>query len=146
MPTIRQYQNPQPVETINSLPIEFPLPAVFIAIAPNAEVVSTSTMYGSYTYSAAPAMYYHDAQQPLVFTGSIQAYSPFNVIEWFWDFGDGTNDVGNPVSHTYAYGNADTIIHLRVTDDTGRQAWGSLNPMLRPTGDAFVVGDGVIYV
>lgn len=146
MPAIRTYSTPQIPETINSSPIPYAAPAVGIGITPNAEIVSVTTNYGSYTYNNAPIMYYHDAGQPLTFTGTLTAYTPFNIVEWYWDFGDGTNGTGNPTSHTYAFGGEDLIVHVRVTDDQGRVAWGSINPMLRRTGDAFRVGDKVIYV
>lgn len=146
MATIRTYSTVQVPETINSDPIPYAAPSVNIAIVPNAEIVSVTTNYGSYTYNNEPVMYYHDAGEPLTFTGSIIAYTTFNVVEWYWDFGDGTNGAGNPIVHTYAFGGEDVIVHLRVSDDQGRQAWGSINPMLRATGDGFVVAGGVIYV
>lgn len=146
MATIRTYSTPQVPETINSVPVPPTLPSVTIGITPNAEIVSVTTNYGSYTYDNVPIMYYHDAGQPLTFTATLTQYSPFTAIEYLWDFGDGITAVGNPTSHTYAFGGEDIIVHLRVTDTLGRVAWGSINPMLRRTGDAFRVGDKVLYV
>jgi len=146
VPPIRKYTTSEAVESINSIPLKYLLPSVNIVISPNAEVVSVSTNYGSYTYDNAPTMYYHDAGQPLVMTGSLTVYDPFTPVEWLWDFGDGSQGVGNPVNYTYTYGGQDIIVHLRVTDDQGRVAWGSLNPMLRSTGDSFRVGEGLIWV
>jgi len=146
MAIIRKYANPQDVETINSRPQTAPLPGVHIAITPNAEVVSTTTQYETYTWSDPPALYYHDTGQELTFTGSITQYVPFTVVEWFWDFGDGKTATGNPVTHTYLAAVPDLVCHLRVRNSLGVTAWASKNPMLRPTGEPLIVGAGVLFV
>lgn len=146
MATVRTYITPQVPETINSTPLTYPTPSVNISLSPNAEIVSITNNYGTYTYNNAPIMYYHDTGVPLTFTASLTTFAPFTPIEYFWDFGDGTNGTGNPIDHTYQFDGQDVIAHVRVTDNQGRVAWGSLNPMLRRGGDAFRVGDKVIYV
>jgi len=43
------------------------------------------------------------------------------ITDFEWDFGDGGNGIGSPVSHTYTTGGPFTIV-LRVTDDGGATA------------------------
>lgn len=40
------------------------------------------------------------------------------IVEYFWDFGDGTTAFGSAVSHTYA-AEGDYVVILKVTDDAG---------------------------
>lgn len=142
---VNKYNQVQASETVNSIPQTDILPAAHIAISPNAEIVSTTTQYGTYTFDN-PPLYYHDAGQDLNFAGTLAAYTAFTPTEWYWDFGDGSSTVGQNVTHNYTYPNPDTTVHLRVTDDRGRQVWASINPMLRDAREQFRVGGGIILV
>lgn len=131
-------------EVVTSLPIKRPPHEVRIDVTPHGSVVAASTAYGTYTWdevevdgvpgrTAIPAMYYHSAGQELTFTAEIiRGVDPPNIVEIFWDFGDGTEAVGNPVTHTYRTVGNGVIAHCRARDVNGDEAWASINLMLQP--------------
>jgi PKD repeat protein len=53
---------------------------------------------------------------PVTFNGSWSTDSDGNITDWFWDFGDGTNDTGIMVTHSYSEQGVYTVT-LTVTDD-----------------------------
>lgn len=78
--------------------------------------------------------FFLDASAPITFTGTAtppprldpgadldRTPVPSLVIEWFWEFGDGTIGYGNPVDHQYTLSNSNTQVKLRVTDDQARK-------------------------
>jgi len=60
--------------------------------------------------------------EEITFDGS-SSYDPDGeIVEWFWDFGDGTTETGAIVKHSYS--EADTyFVELKVTDDDGDEDW-----------------------
>jgi len=60
--------------------------------------------------------------EEITFDGS-SSYDPDGeIVEWFWDFGDGTTETGAIVKHSYseAY---NYPVGLKVTDDDGAEDW-----------------------
>ena len=53
---------------------------------------------------------------PVTFDGSWSNDSDGNITKWFWEFGDGTNDTGMIVTHTYSEQGVYTVT-LTVTDN-----------------------------
>lgn len=108
-------------------------------VAPYGDVVTLTpyTWDGSEDQGILAPMYHHNAGTELTFTPTIRfAYDP--IVEYYWDFGDGTFAYGNPdtgeATKTYPIANPGIIAHLRVTDIYGQQAYASMNLML--TGGA----------
>ena len=61
---------------------------------------------------------YPVAGTPYTLDGSASMDPDGEIVEWFWDYGDGTNGFGERPEHTYA--EAGTLeIELRVTDNRG---------------------------
>ena len=60
--------------------------------------------------------------EEITFNGS-SSYDPDGeIVEWFWDFGDGTTETGAIVKHSYP--DPDTyFVELMVTDDDGAEDW-----------------------
>jgi uncharacterized delta-60 repeat protein len=52
-------------------------------------------------------------------TGSIAVVDGASIVDWFWDFGDGTTGSGAVVPHTYRIG-GEFFAKLTVTDSAGR--------------------------
>lgn len=131
-------------EIINSRPIRRPAALPNFDITPHGDPVEFSTVFDNYTWPevildlvsepdriATPGMYYHDTLVELTFTANIRVDNvPRTIIEYYWDFGDGSNAVGPVVTHTYRTANPSTMVHLRVTEDDGTRAYASMNPML----------------
>src|SRR3954447_7678589 len=108
-----------PVETINSIPTRRPGHFIRFDVTPHGDQVNYTTAYMDYNYDevlvghpddpnriALPAMYHHATQTELTFTAElVEPMLAIEIEEWYWDFGDGTYESGNPVTHTYAYPN-----------------------------------------
>jgi PKD repeat protein len=61
---------------------------------------------------------YPIANEVVTFNASASEPDGGTIVEYFWDFGDGTNDTGVIVTHTYAsFGTF--IVNLTVTDSEG---------------------------
>lgn len=72
---------------------------------------------GSTTYSPAGA-YWSMVNGTITFTAT---FAGATVIEYHWDFGDGVEGWGNPVTHIYEIPNQHIQAVLRVTDTLGRR-------------------------
>jgi len=59
-----------------------------------------------------------DTEEAIHFDASNSFDLDGDIVEYFWDFGDETNETGVTVDHTYAEGGNYTVI-LTVTDDDG---------------------------
>jgi hypothetical protein len=127
-------------EVVTSIPRVKPTHKVSIDVTPHRGVVS----YGSYTWAeehldddtskpvTVPAMYYHNADELLTFTATVTpGLTTPNIVEYYWDFGDGVEKTGNPVTHTYTTSSPETICHCRARDANGDVAWASMNLMLK---------------
>jgi hypothetical protein len=122
------------VEVINSIPIPKPPPFVSFTAEPAGQVVSISTAYGTYVWGdedGLPAARYHPINRFMILTGEVRA-SPFNydIVEWEWDFGDGTFATGPVVGKTYTVANPNVVVHLRVTTSEGHRSYASMAMML----------------
>ena len=62
-----------------------------------------------------------EAGESLVFDASETTDSDGSVAEYWWDFGDGTVDVGNPISHRYEVA-GEYAVALTAADDDGDTA------------------------
>lgn len=140
-------------ETINDRPMLSPGFKVEIDVTPKDGVVSISTSYGTYAYTevtdtppamservVSPAMYYHNSGVELTFTGTVSSEGMlYDVTEWHWDFGDGVFDTGDTVTHTYKVANIETICHLKAINENGEIARSSMNLMLRPGEEEWMI-------
>jgi len=154
MPILRKYKQGDPghpssnrPEIINSRPIPKPAAKVTFDVTPHSGVVTFSTNYETYEWNetplevqgepnriAVPAMFYHDVGVELTFTASLREENIVrNIVEYFWDFGDGTTAVGQTVTKTFYIANPGIIAHLRVTEDTGQESFASMNLMFKKT-------------
>ncbi len=117
-------------EVINSHPVLRPPAEVSFDVTPHGNVVA----FGGYTWSAsahAPAMYEHQVGVQLTFTGAVQNIPVnYGIVDWYWDFGDGTFGSGQVVQKTYRVVVPGMIAHLRTTDQWGGRSYASMNLML----------------
>ena len=65
--------------------------------------------------------YEPEAGEPVAFDASGTTDSDGAVAEYWWDFGDGTVDIGNPISHSYEQAGLYAVA-LTVADDDGDTA------------------------
>lgn len=65
--------------------------------------------------------YEPEAGEPVVFDATGTTDPDGAVVEYWWDFGDGTVDLGNPISHSYAEP-GEYAVALTVADDDGDTA------------------------
>lgn len=59
----------------------------------------------------------------LTFTATVGIFDPtglLSIVEYRWDFGDGTQAFGQSIGHTYVVANFDAFTVLRVRDNLGR--------------------------
>jgi len=59
-----------------------------------------------------------EAGEPVLLDASGTSDPDGTVVEYWWDFGDGSIDIGNPISHIYAEGGTYDV-SLTVADDDG---------------------------
>ncbi len=96
------------------------------------EVTFTTDPQGTmYTLVVGGDTYNLDYRTPpgedIEFTASVKFSDVYNwtnlvpraALEYHWDFGDGTEGWGNPVTHEYELTNINIRVVLRVTFDTG---------------------------
>lgn len=107
---------------------------VTIGASPQGSEATFSTAYGTYPPAGqTPTVYHHAINTLLTFTATIvSGTNTANIVEYYWDFGDGTeaSTTSNTVTHTYKTATLDTIAHVRTRDANGDEAWASLNMML----------------
>lgn len=65
------------------------------------------------------------------FSGTLSEDEDGNIIQFEWDFGDGTSGSGENVTHTYTAAGTFTVV-LRVTDDDGETATNSKTIYVTP--------------
>lgn len=119
------------VETINSIPLKAEVPIIAFTVTPTVSVIGFSTTYQTYSYAAVgpvPAMYTHQVNTTLTFTGSATGGAP--IVDWAWDFGDGTFGSGQVVTHSYTTLRLGILAHLTATDNLGTRAYASMNLLL----------------
>jgi PKD repeat protein len=92
-------------------------------VSPDGDPISISTSYDTYTY----AQTHHEVDVEYTFTGSFAGANP---VEWHWDFGDGTEALGQVVTHTYTAGSPEIQCTLRVTDSAGKKTYAWVNMMM----------------
>jgi PKD repeat protein len=56
--------------------------------------------------------------ETITFDGSLSYDSDGEIVQWHWDFGDGSDGVGEIVTHVYSQSGTYSVI-LQVTDDEG---------------------------
>lgn len=127
-------------EVVTSIPLVKPTHKVKIDITPHGSVVS----HGAYTWpaqdipgleeEAVPAMFYHAINEELTFHATpIKGIDPIDIVEYLWDLGDGTEAIGQTVTHTYRAASPEFVVHCRARARNGDLAWASMNPMLLPS-------------
>lgn len=65
--------------------------------------------------------YYGNVGQEVAFDASGSFDPEGDIISYYWDFGDGTNDIGVTTTHSYSQRGAYTVT-LTVTDEIGKQS------------------------
>lgn len=106
-------------DTINA--IRVPDPDVAVSFV-------TSPVGATYTYTAGTVTFvttekYTAVNTSITFTATVTLPSTppsLAVVEYYWDFGDGTFGYGNGATHTYTIANQNCQAVLRVTDNYGR--------------------------
>jgi len=62
--------------------------------------------------------YYAEIDEPILFDGSQSVSKGADIVEWFWDFGDGASAYGTKVSHSYKEERV-YIVTLNIKDSDG---------------------------
>lgn len=104
---------------------------VRLDVTPVAGTIGATADGNTYTW---PGTNYHASNTSLTFTATPLAGStPLDIIEYYWDFGDGVEATTTTptTTHTYLYPNLTTIAHVRARNINGDEAWASLNLMLQ---------------
>jgi hypothetical protein len=73
---------------------------------------------GSSSYIAG---YRTGLENPITFLATVKFPPEVYAVEYYWDFGDGTEGWGNPVRHEFKYESERLRVTLRVTDNTGER-------------------------
>lgn len=99
-------------------PVSVPLSFTFIGTYPyttQADAISRSSdsRYAAYTTPN---------NTLLTFTATASIPAGITVVEYKWNFGDGTIGYGSTVSHTYSISSPQTMATLTTTDNLGRQS------------------------
>lgn len=90
-----------------------------------------------------PDMFYHYAGENLLFTATIVGKPSSPVVEYKWDFGDGTLITGSSptVNHVYKT-TMPTTAHLRVRLESGWVGTASMNLMLKDAPELLLNNNG----
>jgi len=99
-------------------PTSVPLSFTFIGTYPYAHQADAVTRTSDSRYAA----YTTPNNTLLTFTATASIPSGLTVVEYKWNFGDGTVGYGSSVSHTYLISSPQTMATLIVTDNLGRQS------------------------
>lgn len=126
-------------EILNDIPIFQPLPQVNISVSPEGAtqslVINYSPSGSSTTFSwpaltrpedsavTVPAAKYVAPSTELTFTATVTGLRGATVSRYHWRFGDGTEALGQTVTHTYKYTPASVDVHLEVVDSLGRSTY-----------------------
>jgi hypothetical protein len=124
--------------TINNIIVPNPAPVVTFDITPHGPPVAIATSFASYSYPAVvvnaatvvAASFHHLTNVNLTFTATVVDPLGGSVLEYYWDFGDGSTGTGAAPTHTFKYPNISSDVHLRVTTTDYRIGHASMNPML----------------
>lgn len=79
----------------------------------------------------------------LTFTGQVTVPPGVFIVEYYWNFGDGSEAYGVNTSHTYNVGAAETRVSFCITDNFKRQICSGKLLNLRP-GLAITVGAYIV--
>lgn len=70
---------------------------------------------------AQPEVNFTNNNQELTFTASVETDPGDFILEYYWDFGDGTDGYGPEVTHTYRSYSPTVRVSLQVTDNHRRK-------------------------
>lgn len=104
------------LETIRSIPSPSSTPVISIEFSPHGEkysyVVGETTIEWHNTF-------YGSMNEPITFTATVTMPSGRTASSFHWEFGDGNEGSGNPVSHTYSQATVNLNVACVVTDNFG---------------------------
>lgn len=90
----------------------------------NTRIIPRPSNEASFTVTPADGVWYH-TNTTLTFTA--QVYLPIavsQVVEYYWQFGDGSTAFGQTATHTYKFARQ-MVTHLRIRTNYGETAWAS---------------------
>ncbi len=77
-------------------------------------VIENTHPTASFTYTPSPA----ETDMPVLFDGTSSTDADDTIVSWIWDFGDGSSDSGESVSHIYTEV-SEYLVSLTCTDSAG---------------------------
>ena len=100
---------------------------------------------------AAGELYQGLIDEEIEFNGTLSFDSDGYIVEWLWDFGDGSSAIGEVVTHAYS-DKGDYIVLLKVTDDKGANSTDETTAIViqpnRPPSEPIVTGptEGLVNI
>lgn len=88
-------------------------------------------------------VFYTNTNQELTFTATVELDPGDFVLEYYWDFGDGTDGYGPEVIHTYRSHSPTLRVHLVVTDNHRRKIHAGRQVNLLPASK-IAVSQGIV--
>lgn len=80
-----------------------------------------------------PPVFETPVGQELTFVADVAAPIGVSIVEYHWDFGDGTQGYGTPIAHTYRVASPQTRCVLTVLDTLNRLTSGARQITLVPS-------------
>jgi PKD repeat protein len=68
----------------------------------------------------------------MIFDGSHSYDLDGDIVSWYWDFGDGTNETGETVTHVYSYIGNYTVLLIVTDNDGATDSYSTMASIIEP--------------